>query len=49
VLGCLVVYAALSGTGYLLYGRAALGGLFLAVASLAAIALLRTLPAVGFE
>jgi Na+/proline symporter len=49
VLGCLVVYAALFGTGYLLYGRVAVGGLFLSVAALAATALFRALPGVGFE
>jgi len=49
LLGCIVVYAALFGTGYVLYGRAALGGLLLAGSALAALGLFRTLPRVGFE
>jgi Na+/proline symporter len=49
VLGCVVVYAALFGTGYMLYGRGGLGGLFLGASALAALGLFRTLPRVGFE
>jgi Na+/proline symporter len=48
-LGCAIVYATLFGTGYLLYGRLALGALSLAIAAVAATALFRLLPAVGFE
>ena len=49
LLGCVVVYAALFGTGYVLYGRAAAGAAFLLVSAVAAVALFRTLPRVGFE
>jgi SSS family solute:Na+ symporter len=49
LLGCVVVYAALFGTGYVLYGRAGLGSLFLGASALAALGLFRTLPRVGFE
>lgn len=49
LLGCVVVYAALFGTGYLLYGRPGLGALFLGTSALAALGLFRTLPRVGFE
>jgi Na+/proline symporter len=48
-LGCAVVYAALFGAGYTLYGQAGLGALFLGVSALAAVGLFRTLPRVGFE
>ena len=48
-LGCAVVYAALFGTGYTLYGQAGLGALFLGISALAAVGLFRTLPRVGFE
>jgi len=46
-LGCVVVYGAVMGTGYLLYGRALLAAVCLGAAALAAAALLRTLPRVG--
>jgi hypothetical protein len=49
LLGCVVVYAALFGTGYLLYGRVGPGGLFLGASALAALGLFRMLPRVGFE
>jgi Na+/proline symporter len=49
LLGCAVVYAALFGTGYMLYGRAGQGVLFLGASALAAVGLFRTLPRVGFE
>ncbi len=49
LLGCLVVYAALFGTGYLLYGRAGLASTFLGASALAALGLFRMLPRVGFE
>ena len=49
LLGCVVVYAALFGTGYLLYGRAGLASLFLLASALAALGLFRMLPRVGFE
>jgi Na+/proline symporter len=48
-LGCVTVYAALFGTGYLLYGRAGLASIFLGASALAALGLFRTLPRVGFE
>ena len=48
-LGCLAVYSALFGTGYLLYGRVALGGLFIGLTAVAAVALFRVVPKVGFE
>ena len=48
-LGCVSVYAALFGTGYLLYGRLPLSALSLMIAAVAAAALFRLLPAVGFE
>lgn len=49
LLGCVVVYAALFGTGYVLYGRPGQGAAFLTASAAAAIALFRTLPRVGFE
>jgi len=49
LLGCVVVYAALFGTGYILYGRPGSGSIFLAASALAAVGLFRTLPRVGFE
>lgn len=49
LLGCLVVYAALFGTGYLLYGRPTPAAAFLAVSAVSAVALFRVLPGVGFE
>ncbi len=48
-LGCVVVYAALFGTGFLLYGRVLWGSLCLALVAVAAVALFRALPRVGFE
>ena len=48
LLGCVVVYAALFGTGYVLYGQTGLGSLFLGTSALAAAGLFRTLPRVGF-
>jgi Na+/proline symporter len=48
LLGCVVVYAALFGTGYVLYGQMGLGSLFLVASALAALGLFRTLPRVGF-
>jgi hypothetical protein len=47
-LGCVAVYAALFGTGYLLYGRTALGSVCLALALAAAYALYRTIPKISF-
>jgi hypothetical protein len=47
-LGCLFVYATLFATGYLLYGRLAIGGLCAATAVAAAYGLWRTIPKVGF-
>ena len=49
LLGCVVVYSALFGTGYMLYGRSGSGSIFLAASALAAVGLFRTLPRVGFE
>jgi Na+/proline symporter len=49
LLGCVVVYAALFGTGYALYGRAGLASLFLGASALSALGLFRVLPRVGFE
>jgi Na+/proline symporter len=48
-LGCVVVYGALFGTGYALYGRGALALAYLGAAAVAAIALMRTLPRVGIR
>ena len=48
-LGCLAVYAALFGTGYLLYGSYAAGMVGLAVFAVAAWSLTRVLPRVGFS
>ena len=47
-LGCVAVYAALFGTGYLLYGRVEIGLLCTAIAVLSAYALSRVIPRVGF-
>jgi len=44
-LGCLVVYAALFGTGSFLYGRTAQGLVFTAVFVLAGVGLIRLIPA----
>ena len=48
-LGCVVVYGALFGTGYALYGRGGLASLCLAVAAVAAIGLMRVFPRVGLR
>ncbi|MCH7565146.1 MAG: Na+:solute symporter [Gemmatimonadetes bacterium] len=48
-LGCVLVYGALFGTGYLLYGETAPGVVSLAVAGLAGWGVLRLLPRVGFS
>lgn len=47
-LGCVVVYAALFGTGYLLYGRRGIGAVCMVVSGVAAVALFRLLPRLGF-
>ncbi len=47
-LGCVMVYAALFGTGYLLYGNVALGLIVLIVAAVAGWGVLKLLPRVGF-
>jgi Na+/proline symporter len=49
VLGCTVVYAALFGTGYFLYGKPMLGVTFMLVVLLAAVGIFRNLQRVGFE
>lgn len=46
-LGVTVVYGAVLGTGYLLYGRTALAAICLGAAAVASVALLKTLPRVG--
>jgi solute:Na+ symporter, SSS family len=48
-LGCVVIYAALFGTGYLLYGKPLPGIVCLVAAGAAAWGLFRALPHVGFE
>ncbi len=48
-LGCAVVYAALFGTGFALYGRVEIATACLAIVAVAAVALFRKLPQVGFE
>jgi SSS family solute:Na+ symporter len=48
-LGVAVIYAALFGTGYLLYGKTMPGIVCLVAAGAAAWGLFRALPRVGFE
>ncbi len=48
-LGCVVVYAALFGTGYFVYGQRLFGFLSTAIVAVAAIGLFKTLPRVGFR
>jgi Na+/proline symporter len=48
-LGCAVIYAALFGTGYVLYGKLLPGIVCLVAGGVAAWGLFRTLPQVGFE
>jgi Na+/proline symporter len=48
-LGCVLVYGALFGTGFLIYGNTAWGLTCVAIVALAGIGLFRTLPRVGFE
>src|SRR5438477_287401 len=48
-LGCAVIYAALFGTGYVLYGKVLPGIVCLVAAGVAAWGLFRALPRVGFE
>jgi Na+/proline symporter len=48
-LGCTVVYSALFGTGFLLYGSILAGVFGLLIAGFAAVGLFATLPRVGFE
>jgi Na+/proline symporter len=48
-LGCIAVYAALFGVGYVLYGSLALGSACLAVAAVGAWRLARLLPRMGFK
>ncbi len=47
-LGCVAVYAALFATGYLLYGRVEIGLICAAIAVIAAYALSRVIPRIGF-
>jgi Na+/proline symporter len=48
-LGCTVVYGAVLGTGYALYGRVGLASACLGAAAVAAFGLMRTLPRVGLR
>ena len=48
-LGCVVIYSALFGTGYVLYGKLLPGIACVVAAGVAAVGLFRTLPRVGFE
>jgi hypothetical protein len=48
-LGCVVVYGALFGTGYALYGRAALATLCFGAAAVASLGLMRVFPRVGLR
>jgi Na+/proline symporter len=48
-LGCLTIYAAVFGTGYILYGSGLLGGACLALAAGGAWGVLRVLPRVGLR
>jgi SSS family solute:Na+ symporter len=48
-LGCAVVYAAIFGTGFTLYGKAALGAVCFVIVVIAGVGLFRKLPQVGFE
>jgi len=48
-LGCAVIYAALFGTGYVLYGKLLPGIVCLVAAGVAGWGLFRALPRVGFE
>lgn len=48
-LGCVAVYGAVLGTGYLLYGQTALAAGCLGAGAIASVALLRTLPRVGLN
>jgi hypothetical protein len=48
-LGCAVIYAALFGTGYVLYGKPLPGIVCLVAAGAAAWGLFRALPRVGFN
>ena len=47
-LGCVMVYAALFGTGFLLYGNIAWGVTGLVLAAMAGRGVLKLLPKVGF-
>lgn len=48
-LGCVVVYGAVLGTGYALYGQGLLAGVCLGAAAVASFALMKTLPRVGLR
>ena len=48
-LGCVVVYAALFGTGFFLYGQPLYGTVFMVVVVVAAAGIFRSLPRIGFE
>lgn len=48
-LGCVVVYGAVLGTGYALYGRGGLAALCLGAAAVSSFALMKTLPKVGLR
>jgi hypothetical protein len=48
-LGCIVIYGALFGTGYALYGREGLAAVCLVAAAAAALGLMRIFPRVGLR
>jgi len=48
-LGCTVVYTALFGTGYLLYGNVGVGMVLLTGTAVAALGLFKTIPMISFE
>ena len=48
-LGCVVVYAALFGTGYVLYGQWMAAGVALAASAAAGVWLFRLLPRMGYS
>ncbi len=48
-LGCVVVYAALFGTGFFLYGQPLYGTVFMVVVVVAAAGIFKSLPRIGFE
>ena len=49
LLGCLAVYSAMFGTGYVLYGEMLPGVVLLSVAAAGAVAVLKLMPRVGLR